>query len=169
MYIYSYVCTYIMHTYIPLYTYTIFYYTYIHAVCILCIHKHKKRLYRNHKTNPLVTQCALWHCTKQPAYTYILKISCYEPLRFNMGSMWVRQGVAPFLAGWSAFLSSMFWKFLVRASRFVVRAEHPPAPPVATGLAPELNSAFWIWTSCSCRDSTDGSSRAQYLVIPGCW
>jgi len=33
--------------------------TYIHAVCILCIHKHNKRLYRNHKTNPLVTQCVM--------------------------------------------------------------------------------------------------------------
>jgi hypothetical protein len=55
-------------------------------------------------------------------------MNCFQPTWFNRGNTWMQDGVARFLAGWSSYLSVIFCKFLVGASRSVVGALQPLAP-----------------------------------------
>lgn len=57
-----------------------------------------------------------------------------------------------FLAGWSACLSLIFCKFLVRAARFIVGAVHPIAPP-------------WIWAWLQQLDVTSNFRIAAMFVF----
>ena len=74
-------------------------------------------------------------------------------------------GCRAFFSGLIGKLSSIICKFLVRASRFVVKAVHPRAPPVATGPGHRVEQHVLEINLLPCRDSTDGSSRARGLVL----
>jgi hypothetical protein len=68
---------------------------------------------------------------KKPCISiYFWKWVVFQQRLFNKGNnSWMRQGVARFLAGWSACLSLIFCKFLVDPSTFVVAEFHPVTSP----------------------------------------
>jgi hypothetical protein len=57
------------------------------------------------------------------------KVSCFQPRQFNRGDMRVVGYCKFFLSDWSTYMSLIFCKFVVGASRFVVGALHLVVPP----------------------------------------
>jgi len=73
---------------------------------MLCTHKHNMSLCQDHKIYASITQCALWRRTKHLAYAYN-----FENELFPTTTVQQR-------------LCSIFWKFMLNASRSVAETMH---------------------------------------------
>ena len=83
----------------PLWSYKYTHTILLYGVCISCKVKHKNAFIATTKSVLQLPNALCNTAQNIPHVHTFLKIGCYERLRLNRGNMWVRQGVAPCLAG----------------------------------------------------------------------
>jgi hypothetical protein len=111
-----------------LYVYSIIpYYTYTANIFYVCIST--GNAFVRTKASTLQLYNALITMQKTSCiYIFFLKMSCFHPQLFNRDNTWMLQSVACFFRGLAS-VSLVFCKYLQSASRFIVGALRPLAPP----------------------------------------